>query len=166
MENSNIPALDCPPKAFLYVERSTTKELETICRSFNLIFENARNGFLLQSKKNHENFKFAFLDLFFAGLAATALNIETSFFLFEKNSLRDYLETGILGKASEGVTTDAQISYWQSLGQRFSLSGLAQVSLHQAGLLSHFETGISSFSISQLQQLIDFNRTKISRQAA
>jgi hypothetical protein len=157
MGNFNHSVQDQPLIPLLYIENITEIQIEVICRQFLLISEKKSSGYLIRSKEPHPNFKISFLDLFFAALSSFAHHPGTTFLLFEKNLLREELESSILGAITQETMVENKISEWKSKKRNFSLSGFAQAALHQVGLVSVIETEEQELSLKQLSQILDTN---------
>lgn len=139
MKNSNLKIHEGTPFPLLHVENISEHDLKKTCRIFSLSFQKLQNGYLVQSERFYSNFKFSYLDLFFAAISFLPQRREASFFLFERNVLREELEVGIFGKVTKETSVENKIKIWQKKSVSFSLSGFAQAALHQAGLLSEIK---------------------------
>jgi hypothetical protein len=153
-ENTNFT--DCPPVPLLFVEALNESVQKKICRKYSLTIEKFEQGYLLKSSETKKNFKFSFLDLFFSGLEILKYNPQSSFFIFEKNQLKEELETGIAGNVSKETSIDFQIRQWSDHRAgtpnfpEFSFSGFAQATLCQVGLFNSIQQHVVHLNYEQL----------------
>lgn len=155
MNNLNNTMQDQPLMPMLYIENVPEKHRENICRQFSLKSEKYLTGYLLQSSTIHPNFKMSFLDLFFGALCCFSHHSEMSFLLFEKNHLREELEQSILGAVNPETSMEAKINEWKKKHFSHSLSGFAQATLYQAGLIDGIEIRDIDLSIEQLNKILE-----------
>lgn len=154
MNNTNINFQDQRPVPLLYVENVTILQLQWLAKIFSLEIQDTAGGHLLHKKSDEINFKFHYLDLFFAGMTLYLKNQKVKFFLFEKNILREELEIGILGSISRETSNEYQIEQWRHSQQSFSFSGFAQAALFQSGFLTKIEEHVIAISEEELKQMI------------
>lgn len=159
MGNLNHSMQDQPLQPILYVENLPEKQIEIISRQFSLKSEKILpgSGYLLNSKEPHSNYKFSFLDLFFAALNSFTHYPQMTFLLFEKNLLREELESSILGTINPETLMETKISDWKRKQWHYTLSGFAQATLHQVGFINAIESIEVELSTEQLNRILEMN---------
>lgn len=139
--NESMDLKDCPPQPILYLETEiSAKDMEEVISKFQLSCEPYSHGYLLRSEKKLKNFKYSFLDLFFAALYVFKKKNDIHFFLFEKNELRENLELGILNEVQPETLWSFQFDQWKKSQEKTSVSGLAGFALQQAGVLDESQS--------------------------
>ncbi len=147
---------DQVPIPQLYLENISEQEIIRIAEFFSLKIKQFQDGFLLETKNQYSNFKFSYLDLFFtAFFVFLQKNSQASFFLLEQNILREELEQLIIGNVAKETSVESQIKNWKQEGCLFSLSGLAQGALFQAGLLPSVLEQRQDFKLDQLNTILN-----------
>lgn len=157
MGNLNHSMQEQPLLPLLYVENLPEKQTEIICRQFSLKSERSSSGYLLHSSGSHSNFKISFLDLFFGALSSFAHYPDITFLLFEKNLLREELESSIIGTIQKETLVEDKIREWKRKNNHYSLSGFAQAALHQAGFINTIEAVDLELNSEQLNKILDTN---------
>ena len=157
MDHSGFGQQDGSPVPLLYFENIDASQIIHICRIYSLSLVKMQSGFLAQSDESRSNFKFSYLELFFAGLAFYATYSDVAFFLFERNVLREELEIGILGSVANETSILSQTKKWKEKASRFSFSGFAQASLCQAGFITEMKSEVLDLEPKELETMMKFD---------
>lgn len=173
IDPKNTSITDCPPVPLLYIEGLNEGiHQQKVYRKYFLTTEKFQQGYLLRSSDTSRNYKFSFLDLFFSGLHILKNSPQASFFLFEKNQLKEDLETGILGHISKETSIDFQIQQWSAHRMttpalpEFSFSGFAQATLCQVKLFTAIQQDVVHLTYEQLMKTIaNSHQTQIKESA-
>jgi hypothetical protein len=171
-DTENINFTDCPPIPLLYVEGMSANIQKKICLKYSLIAEEIERGYLLSSSETKKNYKFSFLDLFFSGLEILKSSTETSFFIFEKNQLREMLEVGIAESVSKESSLDFQIQQWIARRNanpgfpEFSFSGFAQATFYQVGFFPSIQQDVVHLNYDQMMLTMARSRQNQLRESA
>lgn len=147
---------DDQPIPLLYLEGMAVHRIQLINEKFSLQSKKGKRGYLFQSRVRHSNFKTSFLDLFFAALKSYEISSEIKGYLFERNPLRENVESSILGPVSPEILVQSKIDQWRKHEKVFTLSGLAQATLQQTGIIATVETIEQHLSFTQLNEILIF----------
>jgi len=155
MSNVNYNLQDHSLMPLLYVENLSEESISSISLKYSLKYEKIENGYLFHSKERYQNYKLHFLDLFFVAISFYLKNPKTSFFLFEKNLLRQELETFILGDVAQASSVEYKLQQWRKRGTFFTLSGFAQSTLHQLQFIKFLDFEDKDLNIDELNFIIN-----------
>jgi len=155
MTNVNYNLQDRSLMPLLYVENLSEEFISSISLQYSLSYEKIEKGFLFHSTERYQNYKLYFLDLFFVAISFYLKNPKASFFLFEKNLLRQELETFILGDVDLTSSVDYKLKQWKKRGPFFTLSGFAQATLHQLQFINFLDFEDKDLNSEELKFIID-----------
>ncbi len=156
MNLDGLDLTDAPPIPLLFAKGISDFTRIEMCGKFSLNAAACEPGYIFKTIIQQNNFKYAFLNLFFAGLFSVKASSATSFFLFEKNVLREELELGILLSVSKETTPEHQIRNWESKAKaQFGFSPFAQATLVQAGFMSVIQNEVVDHNLDFISLIVN-----------